>query len=43
LIAQATTAARAWTFVRAILGVLWAIEDNVEVPAVWLECAKALR
>jgi streptomycin 6-kinase len=35
--------ARAWTFVRAILGVLWAIEDGVEVPMLWLDCAKALR
>jgi len=35
--------AYAWTFVRAVLAILWAIEDHESVPPVWVRCANALR
>lgn len=33
---------RAWTFVRAVLGVVWAAEDRVTIPSEWLRCAEIL-
>lgn len=35
--------AYAWTFVCAVLAVAWAIEDEGEAPAEWVECARVLR
>jgi streptomycin 6-kinase len=33
----------AWSFVRASIAVLWAIEDEGEAPAEWVECVRLLR
>jgi streptomycin 6-kinase len=33
----------AWTFVRAVLAILWALEDHGEAPAEWIECLQILR
>jgi streptomycin 6-kinase len=35
--------ARAWTFVRAVLAILWSIEDHGEAAQEWIECAGHLR
>lgn len=35
--------AQSWTFVRAVLAVLWCFEDHVEPPPEWLSCALLLR
>jgi streptomycin 6-kinase len=34
---------RAWSFVRAVLGVMWALEDHSPVPQEWLHCTNLLR
>ncbi len=35
--------AHAWTFVRAVLAVLWSFEDHGEAPAEWIACSQLLR
>ena len=35
--------ARAWAFVRAVLAVLWALEDHGEAPVEWIACSQLLR
>ncbi len=35
--------AHAWTFVRAVLAILWSLEDHAEAPPEWIECAQSLK
>lgn len=34
---------RSWTFVRAVLAVLWSLEDQGEAPTEWIACSQLLR
>jgi len=35
--------AHAWSFVRAVLAILWSLEDHGEAPEEWIACSQLLR